>query len=175
MLLGSVRPTAIAGCVLNDIGPVIEATGLARIKSYVGKLPQSESFQSAANSLAQLFGTQFPKLTDGDWLAFARRVFKEAGGQVVPDHDPQLATMLKDVNVEHPLPPLWKEFDSLARTPMMVIRGGNSDLLSAATVEAMAARRSQLDVLEVPDQGHAPLLAEPETIVKVTDFIRACD
>src|SRR5712692_3980741 len=80
MLLAAARPTAIAGCVLNDIGPVIEPKGLARIKSYVGKLPPPASFQEGADILRKLFGSQFPNLTDGDWLAFARRTFKEAGG-----------------------------------------------------------------------------------------------
>ena len=51
MLLAVVRPTAIAGCVLNDIGPVIELEGLMRIKDYVGKLPQAASFREAAEQV----------------------------------------------------------------------------------------------------------------------------
>jgi pimeloyl-ACP methyl ester carboxylesterase len=176
MLLGPARPTAIAGCVLNDIGPVIEAAGLARIKGYVGKLPQPASFQVAAENLERLFGQQFPKLTLRDWAEFAQRTFKQADdGHLVPDYDIQLATILKDVDVEHPLPSLWKEFDSLADRPMMVIRGSNSDILSSLTVAAMRERRASLDVLEVPDQGHAPLLAEPDTIRRIADFVAACD
>jgi pimeloyl-ACP methyl ester carboxylesterase len=175
MLLGPARPTAIAGCVLNDIGPVIEPTGLARIKGYVGKLPSPPSFESAAENLARLFGNQFPKLTGRDWLAFAHRTFKQAGERIVPDYDPQLATILAHVDVGQPLPPLWKEFDSLAGVPMLVIRGSNSEILSTATVAAMRERRSALDVLEVPDQGHAPLLAERETIQCIADFIQARD
>jgi pimeloyl-ACP methyl ester carboxylesterase len=175
MLLAVARPTAIAACVLNDIGPVIEPSGVARIKSYVGKLPQPASFEDAGDILRGLFASQFPKLGRDDWIAFARRTFKSANGRIVPDYDVKLMETLADTDLERPLPDLWKQFDALARVPVMVIRGGNSDILSAATVEAMRARRSRLDMLEVPDQGHAPLLEGPELIARIATFIAACE
>jgi pimeloyl-ACP methyl ester carboxylesterase len=175
MLLAVARPTAIAGCVLNDIGPVIDIEGLIRIKSYVGKLPQPASMRDAAEILRGLFGRQFPRLSDDDWAAFARRTFKEAGGRIVPDYDVELATTLEATDLTQPLPTLWKEFDALANVPVMVIRGGNSDLLSVATVEAMRAHHPGLDVVEVPDEGHAPLLTGDHIIGRIAAFAQACD
>ena len=175
MLLAVSRPTAIAGCVLNDIGPVIDLEGLIRIKSYVGKLAPPASMRDAADILRGLFGRQFPKLSDDDWAAFARRTFKEAGGRIVPDYDVKLATTLEATDLAQPLPTLWKEFDALARVPVMVIRGGNSDLLSAATVEAMRAHHTGLNVVEVPDEGHAPLLTGDDIIGRIASFVKFCE
>ena len=175
MLLAAARPTAIAGCVLNDIGPEIDPQGLARIKSYVGKLPQPENFADAAAILRRLFGALFPKLGEEDWTKYARRTFKEADGRLVPDYDVKLGTILTEVDLDKPLPTMWKEFDALAHLPVMVIRGGNSDILSAATVAAMQARHPALQVVEVPDQGHAPLLAEADVIGRIAKFVAACD
>lgn len=174
MLLAAVRPTVIAGVVLNDIGPVIEARGLARIKSYLGKLPQPKSFEDGAELLSRLFGTQFPKLSPEDWLAFGHRTFQDKKGRLVATYDVKLAKTLKGIDLERALPPLWREFDALAGARLMVIRGGNSDVLSSATVDAMRARRPDLESLEVPDQGHAPLLMEPETIRPIAAFVAAC-
>ena len=87
MLLASARPTAIAGVVLNDIGPVIEVQGLARIKGYVGNLPEPKSFADGAVILRRLFAAQFPRLTEDDWIAFSRRTFKEQDGRLLPTYD----------------------------------------------------------------------------------------
>jgi pimeloyl-ACP methyl ester carboxylesterase len=175
MLLGALRPSALAGVVLNDIGPVIEPKGLMRIRGYVGKLPQPTSFTEGAEILRRLFSAQFPKLAHEDWLAAAHRTFKEQDGALVPTYDVRLMKTLEGVDFEKPFPPLWKEFDALAHVPVMCVRGANSDLLTAETVEAMRARRSAMETIEVPDQGHAPLLAEVDVIAKLADFIRGCD
>jgi pimeloyl-ACP methyl ester carboxylesterase len=175
MLLAATRPTALAGCVLNDIGPVIDTKGLMRIKSYVGKLPRVASLHEAADILRRLFGTQFPKLSDDDWVDFARRTFKDADGRIVPDYDVRLGKTLARFNPERPLPPLWKEFDALARVPLMVIRGGHSDILSHATVAAMQARHPAMEAIEVPDQGHAPLLSDPALVARIAAFAESCD
>src|SRR5258708_7295411 len=175
MLLAVARPTAIAGCVLNDIGPVIEPEGLMRIKSYVGKLPQPASFRDAADVLQRLFGSHFPKWGEADWLASARRTFKEANGRIVANYDPRLAVTLAGVTPERPLPALWNEFDALARVPVMLVRGTNSDILSRGTVAAMGDHRNSLELVEVTDEGHAPRLSEPPTISRIAEFLATCD
>ena len=72
------------------------------------------------------------------------------------------------------MPAFWNEFDALADVPMLVIRGANSDMLSAETVAAMRARRSKMELIEVPDQGHAPLL-EGELVRQIVSFVENCE
>jgi pimeloyl-ACP methyl ester carboxylesterase len=175
MLLAPMQPTAIAGVVLNDIGPVIEPQGLLRIKGYVGKLPQPRSVEEGAEILRRLFDAQFPKLAPEHWLAAARLTWSERDGRLVLNYDPQLARALDAFDAERPMAPLWAQFDALAAVPLMVIRGALSDLLSAGTVEAMRARRTQTEVIVVPDQGHPPSLATPDLIRRISAFCTACD
>jgi pimeloyl-ACP methyl ester carboxylesterase len=175
MMLGSARPTAIAGAVLNDIGPVIEPGGLVRIKSYVGKLPRPKSFEEGAEILRRLFGHQFTKLTDDEWLSYSNRTFKAGQRGLEAVYDVKLAATLEGIDFHRPLPPLWNEFNSLARVPLMVVRGANSDLLSEETLAAMRGRRAAMETISVPDQGHAPLLTAPDEISRIAAFVAACD
>jgi pimeloyl-ACP methyl ester carboxylesterase len=175
MHLGVAHPTLIAGVVLHDIGPVIEPKGLARIRSYVGKLPQPRSFAEGAEILGQLFHAHFPNLTAEQWLAAAERAWRIHGGALIPTYDVRIARTLAAIDIEQPLPPLWNEFDSLARLPMLAIRGENSDILSAATLAAMAARHSGMETIEVPGQGHVPLLDGEDMVRRLVQFVAACD
>jgi pimeloyl-ACP methyl ester carboxylesterase len=175
MMLAVTRPTAIAGVVLNDIGPVIEPKGLMRIKSYVGKMPTPRNYQEGGDILRRLFGAQFPNLTEPDWVDYARRTWKEHERALVADYDVGLANALAAADFERPLPPLWHQFDALRHVPVMVIHGVNSDILSAATVSAMRERRYDIDVVEVQDQGHAPLLSAPDLIHRIANFIVFCE
>jgi pimeloyl-ACP methyl ester carboxylesterase len=178
MMLSVSRPTAIASVILNDIGPVIEPEGLLtlklRIGGIAGKLPIPRNFEEGAEILRRLHRAQFPKLAPQDWIAFAQRTWRERGGRLVPDYDPKLARTLQG-DSPGPVPTLWNEFEALARVPLMIIRGANSDLLSATTLNAMLARRGELEVALVPDQGHAPFLVEPRLIRRVAAFVVSSD
>lgn len=175
MHLAVAHPTALAGVVLHDIGPVIEPKGLARLRSYVGKMPQPRSFAEGADILRQLFHGQFPNLSAEQWLASAQRAWQMRDGALVPTYDVRLSRTLTSIDIERPLPPLWNEFDALKRVPMLVIHGAKSDILSAATVAAMAVRHPGMETIEVSDQGHVPLLEGDELLRRVGAFVAQCD
>ena len=141
MTMAAARPRAIAGAVLNDIGPVIEMAGLLRIKSYVGRLPKPANHQEAVEIMRKVMGGQFPGFKDAEWLLYVRRTFREVpgsspgmGGGLELRYDPALSQALAAIDPGEPPPSLWPQFDALPPVPLMVIRGEHSDLLSGATV-----------------------------------------
>jgi pimeloyl-ACP methyl ester carboxylesterase len=174
MMLGTVHPIAIAGVVLHDVGPVTEAKGVARLRGYLGKLPHPRTYEEGADILRRLMSAQFPKLTADQWLSISRRTWHLKHGGLKPVYDIGIARALAGIDIEVPMPSLWNEFDALAGVPMLVIRGANSDILSAATAAAMRARRSSMELIEVADQGHAPLI-EGELVQQICRFVAGCE
>ncbi|MGU9980624.1 alpha/beta fold hydrolase [Phreatobacter sp. HK31-P] len=175
MLAGMVRSDLLAGAILNDIGPVIENVGLARIRAYLDRLREPATIDEAVALLKAAGAERFPALTDADWRGQAESIWTDRDGVFAPAFDPALAKTLETADLDAPLPTLWPQFDGLGDVPLMVIRGDRSDILSADTVAAMAERRPDMEVVTVVGQGHAPLLTDEGSIGRIADFVRRRD
>lgn len=171
MALAAARPAMIKGVVLNDVGPVIDARGLLRIRGYVGKLPMPRSYTEGAEILKRLSDQQFPLFDDAEWEMMARRTWTERDGRLVPDYDPNLMKVLEELDLETPLPVLWSYFDGLNAVPLLAIRGANSDLLAEKTLLDMGERHPDCETFVAPGQGHAPLLGTKDMVRRIGKLI----
>lgn len=173
MVMAAAQPSAIGAVVLNDIGPVIETDGLLRISAYVGKTPPPTSWEHAGQIAQELNQRQFTDIPSERWREIARQWFNEKNGRPAPFYDAKLSRSLSIL--DGPMPQLWPQFAALRRVPAMVIRGANSDLLSAATVARMVERHPGMVTHVVPGEGHAPLLHDAPTIAAIDAFLASTD
>lgn len=171
MALAVARPGLIKGVVFNDVGPVIDARGLLRIRGYVGKLPTPRSFAEGAEILKRLADQQFPLFGDAEWEIMARRTWKQRNDTLVPDYDPRLLKTLEELDLEAPLPVLWSYFAALNHVPVLAIRGENSDLLAEQTLLEMGQRHPHCEIFTAPGQGHAPLLGSRDMTRRIGRLI----
>ncbi|WP_121118557.1 alpha/beta fold hydrolase [Croceibacterium ferulae] len=164
MLLAAQMPERIAGAVLNDIGPDIEAVGLARIREYVGQGRSFPTWMHAARALREQSEATHPDYAIADWLRMAKRLMcVGAGGRIAFDYDMKIAEPFSaPLPDEAPAPDMWPLLHALAGRPVLAIRGELSDILSAATLTRMEREVPGLDSVTVPRTGHAPTLEEPE-------------
>ena len=175
MMMAALRPTAMGAVVLNDIGPVIETRGLARIVGYVGRMPVPKTWADAVQIMREINGRGFPHFTDSQWDQMARGVFEERRGRLVLAYDRKLGRAIGTVDLSRPVPDMWPQFVALGQVPAFVLRGENSDVLSAETLEAMVERHPNLRAMTVPEQGHAPVLQEQEPVEAIGAFFAVND
>lgn len=172
MAMGVAMPGALAGVVLNDIGPRINGSGLDKILDYLSNPPEFDDWSAAVAHIRGIL----PNLSVPDeagWDAVARGTFRQAAdGRFRVAWDKRIVEPLRK---RGPMPDLWPYFRSLRRIPTLAIRGGVSDILGADTLAEMAATVPSLRAVTVPGQGHAPLLNEPECKEAIDEFLRtAC-
>ncbi len=162
MLMAAAKPGRLAGVVMNDIGPVIDPAGLERIGGYVGQQRTYPTWVHAARAMADVHQPSFPDFDLDQWLKMAKRTMVVGqNGRISFDYDMAIAEPFSNPGNAAP-PDLWPAFDSLKGVPMVLVRGGLSDLLSPETVEEMAQRNPAMTSVTVPNVGHAPTLDEPE-------------
>ncbi|MGO8955092.1 MAG: alpha/beta fold hydrolase [Rhodomicrobium sp.] len=175
MLLAVMWPAAIGCLVLNDIGPVIETSGLARIMGYAGKIPVPRDWDEAVEIVREMNRRQFTMLDNSGWKVLTRQMFNEENGKPAAAYDPKVGKALSEVDISKPVPAMWEHFESLLKTPLMVLRGENSDILSAATVQEMQARHPTMTPVLVRNEGHAPLLLDRFTQRLIAVFLTEAD
>ena len=173
MLMGAAQPTTLGAVVLNDIGPVIETAGIARIAGYIGRTPTPHTWQQAAELIKRHNKAHFPDVSDDQWLVVAQQWFNDANDKPAPGYDKKLGQALAALKGK--IPELWPQFETLKHVPLLVLRGENSDILSNSTMEEMLRRHPRAFSYTVPNEGHAPLLHDTATQATITKFMAEID
>jgi pimeloyl-ACP methyl ester carboxylesterase len=162
MLLGAAERGRVQGALINDVGPVLDEAGMARIRAYVGRSGNWPTWVHAARDLGEVHKLSFPDWRLEEWLAFAKRVAKLSNsGRVVLDYDMRIAEPFR---IAAPVAgmDMWGAWRALEGVPTLIVRGEVSDIVSPATVARMQAEHDQAELVTVPRTGHAPTLDEPE-------------
>lgn len=161
MLVAVMASGRVAAGVLNDIGPVVNTSGLSRIAAYVGKTPPQEGWGALIALVKGTQGAAFPDADDAFWETMARRTGRELpDGRIAFDYDPAIAHIFEQPAAAA-APDLTPVFMALADVPLLVVHGVLSDILLPEGVAAMKALKPDLEVVDVPRVGHAPTLEEP--------------
>ena len=172
MLLAMMAPDRLAAAVLNDVGPEIEAAGLARIRGYVGQGRSFPTWMHAARGLREQSGAAYPGFELADWLRLAKRLMAVGpGGRIAFDYDMKIAGPFQAPEGAAPAVDMWPALRALAGRPVLALRGELSDILSAATLERMAGEVPGLEAVTVPRTGHAPTLEEPAAHEAITRLL----
>lgn len=184
MVLTSIQPEAIAAAALNDVGPELSPVGLARIAGYTGMASRFETWADAVAYARAINEAAFPAYTAEDWDVFARRLFDEKDGGFVLSYDPDISAPIKAAaeaaaktqaeGGEALAPPdMYPLFRALAKDrPLLLVRGGISDLIDPAIAERMRAAAPHMAYAEVPGVGHAPMLTEPQAWAAIENLLR---
>ncbi|MFW6077687.1 MAG: alpha/beta fold hydrolase [Hyphomicrobiales bacterium] len=175
MLMTALHRHRLAGVLLNDIGPVLEPAGLLRIRRHLGKPLRATTWRGAVAGLKRN-NPGFESLDEAQWLAFARRVYRDVGGRPALDYDRNLRRAFPTPAriAAGAVPPMWDLLAGLEGLPVAALRGEHSDLLSADTHARMAESVEDLDAVTVRNRGHAPFLDEPESIAAIARLLARC-
>lgn len=175
MIVGSLQPQRIAAAVINDIGPAIAPPGLERIRQNTSSREPADGWDEAAARTRESNLAAFPKRAEDRafWRDFARKTWIEAeDGRVVLDYD---GGIIEAMGSDAPPQDMWAFWEPFRHIPVLVVRGGISDLLAPETVEEMNRRKPDMEYAEVPDVGHAPFMTEPEAWSSVAAFLNRVD
>lgn len=163
--------TRFAGAVINDIGPVIEDDGIARIRDYVGQGRSFPTWMHAAWAMRDSSSHIYPAFEIEDWLRYTKRLMCVSGnGRIAFDYDMKVAVPFTETPAGIGID-LWPALRALQGCPLLALRGELSDLLTDATFRQMGSEVEGLELVTVPGVGHAPTLEEPAALEAIARLL----
>lgn len=167
------KPCPIRHLVLNDVGPAVSWVSIERMKTYVGQTGRFDTLQEAADAMwavSQGFGPHTPEA----WLALSAPMVKtQDDGSLTLHYDPAIGVPIRAMTLEAAQGAeavLWQIYDQITAQTLL-LRGQDSDLLTAETAQAMQARGPHARLVTWPGVGHAPTLTQANQVQVVTDFL----
>lgn len=173
MSLASLPDNPIKKMIINDVGPVLNPDALARIGDYIGQDVRFDSFEEA-QAYIKAISISFGPHSEAQWEKLARDVLRQnEQGQWVRHYDLSLAQPIKASTPELAAiaqTMLWAAYDAI-QCPTLLIRGAESDLLTAESAQEMTQRGPRARLVEFAGVGHAPTFLQPEQIAVAVDFL----
>jgi cobalt-zinc-cadmium efflux system protein len=171
MVYAAMPNSPIRKMLINDVGPKIEAEAIQRLGSYVG---QPFSFANRGDALKRLntICASFGEHTPDEWETYNGPMLIERNGLWIMHYDPDIAVPFASVNpimAKAGEMAMWHAFKQI-HIPMLIVRGAQSDLLSAATVEQMCKVNPYARSIEIPNVGHAPAFVKREQVALAQEF-----
>lgn len=162
MVIAATAKDRLLGVAFNDVGPVVDTSGLDAIKTYLGKPPGFATLDEMAAARAA-DKSQFDNVPLDRWRQMLAHTYVETPEGLAINYDPKLYDAVAP-GFDGPAADAWPLYDMLSDLPVAIIHGANSDLLSTETAEEMARRHPGAILAHVPDRGHIPFLDEPEAL-----------
>jgi pimeloyl-ACP methyl ester carboxylesterase len=172
--LASLPDSPVSRLILNDIGPTLDPAALLRIGDYIGQDLRFPTFEAAAKFVRDV-SLSFGPHTEAEWHKLATDVLRQdKDGLWVRHYDMGLALPFRSATPESAAADeamLWATYDAV-RCPTLLIRGSESDLLSAQTAALMTTRGPRAQLIEIAGVGHAPTFLHDDQIAIVKQFLQ---
>ncbi|MDQ9170174.1 alpha/beta hydrolase [Oxalobacteraceae bacterium R-40] len=175
MMIAAMDAGYVQKLILNDIGPALNPAAMSRIGDYVGQQHEFATFEEAEQYVRNI-SSSFGPHDEEQWHKLARNVLKtNAQGKWIRNHDPGIALPFHsqmEGGRQQAEKLLWAAYESLS-CPTLLVRGRESDLLTASTAREMTRRGPKAKLIELDEVGHAPMFMHAEQIELVTRFLNS--
>ncbi len=166
-------PDRIRKFVVNDIGAIVTLEAMHMLNNYVGQHMNHPSEADAEDYLRICYGA-FGLNKSWQWdhmLEHSVTATNNGGVRLV--YDPKIINGIQDAEGKLILTEdinLWPFWENITH-PTLLLRGQDSDFLSATMAKEMCERHADATWVEFEDCGHAPALMEDRQVHVVRDWL----